>query len=259
MVSGRRTISVGALTISYLDFEGGNPEHVIVLLHGWGLSARAYMRLSALIAARGYRVVAPDLPGFGRSSSPPASWDFEDYAECVKRFMSDVTGDASTITLVGHSLGGAVAIALAARLGRRIEHLVLVDSAGLPLDESAARLCATSVIDKMAQMASLQGFLSSLSIAAELLRSALLRPGVMRRSFGLVRRASLSSALQSLEVPVTVMWAVHDMTITIDTGRRVAELAGVPLMTAGGRLHHDWCITHPREFVTHLLGPVDCA
>ena len=71
MVSDRRTIRVGALTISYLDFEGGNPEHVIVLLHGWGLSARAYMRLSALIAARGYRVVAPDLPGFGRSSSPP--------------------------------------------------------------------------------------------------------------------------------------------------------------------------------------------
>ena len=72
------------------------------------------------------RVVAPDLPNFGASDAIAVS-DIDAYAEYTHGVVDDLLGDRRFV-LVGHSLGGAVAMALTARLQRRVLGLMLVDS-----------------------------------------------------------------------------------------------------------------------------------
>jgi pimeloyl-ACP methyl ester carboxylesterase len=61
----------------YGDAGDGPP---VVFVHGWALSARAYARSLPMIAAHGHRVIAPALPGFGRSDELPGEYTFEKMA-----------------------------------------------------------------------------------------------------------------------------------------------------------------------------------
>jgi pimeloyl-ACP methyl ester carboxylesterase len=99
----------------------------LLLLHGWG----ANKELMAPIAQRlhGYRVVVPDLPGFGATPPPGEAWGVDEYAAWVIALL-DRLGIGRT-HIVGHSNGGRVAIALAADHPGRVGRLVLTDSAGI--------------------------------------------------------------------------------------------------------------------------------
>jgi pimeloyl-ACP methyl ester carboxylesterase len=107
----------------------GRDEHgsgdPLVLLHGVGTSRAVWSRVTGALA-NGRRVVAVDLPGFGASPPPGPGFDLDAVADRI------VTGlGIERFDLVGHSLGGAVAVATAARHPERVRRLVLVAPAGL--------------------------------------------------------------------------------------------------------------------------------
>jgi pyruvate dehydrogenase E2 component (dihydrolipoamide acetyltransferase) len=104
------------------DHGDGEP---LVLLHGVGTSRLIWRHVVAPLGAR-RRVVVVDVPGFGES--PPAGPGFE-FAEVADRLV-DALG-LERFDLVGHSLGGAVAVAAAARHPEAVRRLVLVSPAGL--------------------------------------------------------------------------------------------------------------------------------
>ncbi|MGH7723552.1 MAG: alpha/beta fold hydrolase, partial [Candidatus Dormibacteria bacterium] len=99
----------------------------LLLLHGWG----AHKELMAPIAERlsGYRIVAPDLPGFGATPAPPRAWGVDEYAAWLVALLDRLGVERAHV--VGHSNGGRVAIALAAAHPDRVGRLVLTDSAGI--------------------------------------------------------------------------------------------------------------------------------
>lgn len=99
----------------------------VLLLHGWG----ATKELMAPVAQRldGYRVVAPDLPGFGATPTPPQAWGVDEYAAWVLALLDRLGVERPHV--IGHSNGGRIAIALAAAHPERVHRLVLADSAGI--------------------------------------------------------------------------------------------------------------------------------
>ncbi|WP_224244268.1 alpha/beta fold hydrolase [Hyalangium gracile] len=112
--------------------EGGEGP-AVVLLHGRGHAASMWFSyLTAL--ARGRRVLALDLPGFGLSSPPESPLRT---AEDGVRFFTEpveellLTLKPGPVAVVGHSLGGLVAVELALRGKVEVERLVLIDSMGL--------------------------------------------------------------------------------------------------------------------------------
>jgi pimeloyl-ACP methyl ester carboxylesterase len=110
----------------------GSGEEPLVLLHGLLDSSEGWGPLGERLGA-----VAFDLPGFGHSD-PPSRGSIAGYAEDIAEGL-EMLG-VKRMTLVGHSLGGAVAAALAQRLGDRVSGLVLLAPAGfgrLPLAEIA--------------------------------------------------------------------------------------------------------------------------
>ena len=102
----------------------------VVLLHGIGSSAYSWSEVLPELARR-FDVVALDMPGFGLSDQP-AQLDFARLVRGVVGALDQLGIERAH--LVGNSLGGAVAVAVAARHPERVARLVLIDSAGFNVE-----------------------------------------------------------------------------------------------------------------------------
>ncbi|HEV3233021.1 MAG TPA: alpha/beta fold hydrolase [Candidatus Dormibacteraeota bacterium] len=111
--------------INYLRAGKGEP---LILLHGIGHSARAWDH-TMLPLARHYDVIAPDLPGCGKSDKPDTDYSLGNQAAAVRYFMDVLEIDRATI--VGHSLGGGVAMTFSYMYPERVSRLGVVSSGGL--------------------------------------------------------------------------------------------------------------------------------
>lgn len=111
-----------------ISFESYGSGPVIVLLHGWGDAARGLRPLAEALAKH-YRVIVPDLPGFGDSEVPPVAWGLNDYAKFLGSFLHKM--DVEPYALIGHSNGGAIAIRALAMDTVRAQKVVLLASAGV--------------------------------------------------------------------------------------------------------------------------------
>lgn len=102
----------------------------VVLLHGWGSNAALFKSMIELLSAK-YRVIAPDMPGFGGSDEPPVPWDVNDYADFIIDFLKEFNVEKAAF--LGHSFGGRVIIKLHEKdtLPFEITKIILADSAGV--------------------------------------------------------------------------------------------------------------------------------
>ena len=107
------------------------PLPPVVLLHGYGDTADCWRRVVPAIQ-RDRRVIAIDTPPFGRSGMPPADYQ-EDLIGCYEQFFPALFEELGigSAALVGHSMGGAMALTFALEDPSRVERLVLIAPAGL--------------------------------------------------------------------------------------------------------------------------------
>jgi cis-3-alkyl-4-acyloxetan-2-one decarboxylase len=132
--------------------ETGNPDAPpAVLLHGWACSAFAWRHFVGPLESRGYRTVAIDLRGHGLSDRPADAAKYT--REAMVAHISE-TLDALGIVrapIVAHSMGGAVAMALALSEPRRVSRLALLGAVGFGIVDRAAwsQLLPPSVTGKL--------------------------------------------------------------------------------------------------------------
>lgn len=104
----------------------------VLLLHGWGASAYMYRGLMSSLAAAGFHAIAPDLRGHGLSDKPAPRHG----AYATERMVDDVGALVrlfcpGRLSIVGQSMGGAIALRLASMLGERVERVAVIAPAGL--------------------------------------------------------------------------------------------------------------------------------
>jgi pimeloyl-ACP methyl ester carboxylesterase len=100
----------------------------LLLIHGIGDSSDTWKRLIPILA-RDHTVIAPDLLGHGRSDKPRADYSVAGYANAMRDLLTIL--DVERATVVGHSLGGGVAMQFAYQYPERCERLVLVATGGI--------------------------------------------------------------------------------------------------------------------------------
>jgi len=130
-----QTADVGGRKISYAG--AGQDGDVILLVHGYGGDRNSWLFLQEPLAAR-HRVYALDLPGHGTSAKDVGGGSIDVLAGAVTGVL-DAVG-AGRAHLVGHSLGGAVALAVAARDPGRVASLTLIAPAGFGSEINAGYL-----------------------------------------------------------------------------------------------------------------------
>ena len=115
-------ITVGELDIHY--FAGGQGEPLVVI-HGGGDGARTWLP-SMTELCNHYRVYVPDLPGFGRSQPMDGNYGILEFVEFLEGFIHSL--GLKRFHLVGHSVGGSIALRYALKFPHKIGKLVLVGS-----------------------------------------------------------------------------------------------------------------------------------
>ncbi|HEX2757983.1 MAG TPA: alpha/beta fold hydrolase [Thermoanaerobaculia bacterium] len=135
-------LHVGCLDAGASRLSGAPP---LVLLHGIGADHGEWA-LTLRLFARGRRVVAMDLLGHGRSDKPAGpgvEYRIRLLADAVVDGIEALPDRPERVDLLGHSLGGAVALDVVRRYPRLVRRLILVDTAGQPVEETIDVLAAS--------------------------------------------------------------------------------------------------------------------
>jgi pimeloyl-ACP methyl ester carboxylesterase len=208
----RQTIELHGHPVSY-RMAGDGP--LLILIHGITSSSRTWERVLPALAQH-FTVLAPDLLGHGESAKPRGDYSLGAYASGIRDLMVALGHPRATV--VGHSLGGGIAMQLAYQFPERVERLALVSSGGLGHEVGAVLRAAT-----------LPGANLVLPlITSRVPRDALLGMGHLLRHAGLRTRADVRGTafgLTSLSDPEARRAFVHTARSILDhSGQRVSAL-----------------------------------
>jgi pimeloyl-ACP methyl ester carboxylesterase len=219
----------------------------VVLIHGM-LNSSSHWQSVALELARDHTVIAPDLIGHGDSAAPRGDYSLGAHAASIRDLLTAIGIDSASI--VGHSLGGGVAMQFFYQFPQRVERLVLISSGGLgqevsPLLRSAAlpgTFALLSLIIRPRLLAALSGsgrglrergigggvYLQAIARALRPLENADARHAFLHTLRSVIdvrgQRVSATDRLYLLEtMPTMIVWGERDNTIPIAHGRRAHE------------------------------------
>ncbi len=270
----REEIVIHGHRVSYRQ-AGWGP--VIVLIHGITGSSDTWLEIIDELAEE-HTVVAPDLLGHGESAKPRGDYSLGAYASGIRDLLAALGHDRATV--VGHSLGGGVAMQMAYQFPERVERLVLVSSGGLGREVNVLlRAAALPGSEFVLPLITARGIVDWTNAAAGFLGRLGLRPGAdleeIWRGFSSLSdveaRAAFVHTLRTIldpggqrvnatdrlylaaEMPSLIVWGERDPVIPYAHGLRASEaMPGSRLVSfpdAGHFPHRD----NPRRFSRALL------
>ncbi len=239
----------------------------LACLHGWGLNLRVWDALRAPLCAGGRELLLIDLPGHGRSPFAPLRASLDAQVESVLAVLPE------RVALLGWSLGGQFALALAARAPTRIAQLILVATTprfvaggdwnhGLPpmlLERFAARLegdYRLTVSDFLELQ--VRGSRDAEEILRTLRRALLehgeAQPAALLAGLGILRSTDLRAGLGELRQPTLVISGQYDRVTPPAAGQALAAALPQATYRELARAAHAPFLSHTREFVACVEG-----
>ena len=222
-------IEVNGLQVNYKIAGEGKP---LLLLHGWGSSSDSWVKIQQMLAGKGFRVIVPDLPGFGKTSAPNSIWGVEEYANFVNELLELLTSEVnnSQVIVVGHSFGGQTAIQFAVQHPEKVEKLVLIAAAGVRRTPGVFK----KLVMVVAKVVSFLLYLVPFGDLRNNIRSALYmlirRPGylkaqgIMRNVFKKVITQDLTAKFSKIQTPTLIIWGDKDEMTPIQDAYLTQEL-----------------------------------
>ena len=251
----RKQVSFNGATTSYLVAGSGKP---VVLLHGMGAASGFWHQVITGLAG-GRLVFAPDILGFGRSvpDSPNRPMDFLSW---LAGFLDAVGVERAA--LVGHSLGGAIAVRLTLENPDRVEKLVLVGAIGF--GASPLGVLAAGLFMVPSNPVTRPILRRILSVRPDLIprspRSKKRKPSFDRGLAMRIMRASgwnglprfPSDTLSRISKPTLLLWGEKDLVVPVSIARRMRDdLPHVELQTVSDAGHMPF-MENPTEFCVKL-------
>lgn len=233
----------------------------LVFLHGFPLNRGVWQRQIEGFRCS-YRVIAPDLRGFGESETQPGPTTMAQYAADLHSLLEQLS--TGPVVLIGHSLGGYVALAFARQFPELLRGLVLVSTkAGPDTAEAAAgrRAMAEKVqakgvqvaLDAMASKMLAAGKQDASLVAQVLGFMAPSRPaGVIGALHGMAERPDATASLAQIAVPTLVITGADDTLIPPEESEKLAGVIRGAQLNLIPHAGHLVAVEQPEEF-NHVL------
>lgn len=228
--------------------EAGEGDDAVALVHGLSGSSRWWARNIQALAAC-HRVIIPDLIGFGRSrvgGLGPLP-DVPGVAQVLGEWLSFAAEGPAF--LVGHSMGGQMAIHLAARAPERIKRLVLVDSAGLPRPLTPRHVMRFAYEVLPPRQWGDPTFLPV--IVGDALSAG---PLTVLRALRNVLRDDVRPLLGEIRVPTLLLWGERDTVIPLSHGEQMRQLIPNARLRVLRGAYHNPMVDSPDEFNKAILA-----
>ena len=219
----------------YRLFEWGSGPPVVVL-HGWGGRIESMAPILTCLK-NDFRVVALDLPGFGRSPLPAETWGTPRYASFVAKVLRELAID--TAAFVGHSYGAKTSLFLAATQPEVVDKLILVSSSGLRTPPSGKARVKRG-ISKAARAAGRLGTPGEKvrqAVYKRIASSDYLQAGELRPTLVKVVNEDLTEYLPRVKASTLLVWGTRDDAVPLShahTMERLIPDAGLVLFDEAG-------------------------
>lgn len=256
-----RAIALALDSLVVRALVAGQGDTTLLLLHGYGESLLTWRAVLDPLA-RHYRVVAIDLPGFGASDKPAGPYSLPRMTEWVRQVL-DRTAPRGPVILVGHSMGGEIAVAFAGQTPDRIVATVLIAPAGFALGIGGL---VDSVSERKAIALGWYQAVRSFVLPVH-------APDWMREPAAMARydptldpdyRSSTASVLTDFDFlalrrappltqPTLLLWGEHDPVVPMAAMIALRSRASCARLTTIPRAFHRPHVEHPDQFLAAVL------
>jgi len=208
-------ININGLKTNYQTFGEGKP---FLILHGWGSNSSRWTEVAEKIAAKGFKVIVPDLPGFGESDALPIPWNTNKYIDWLERFVKEL--NLTEFYLLGHSFGGALASKMAVKHVQDVKELFLVSAACVRKKTKTKKFSAI-----LAKIIKIFYFIPYYAFFRKAVYKFIIRKsdyvyveGIMKATYLNVVAEDLSFHLPFIRVPTIIIWGDKDESTPLQEG-----------------------------------------
>ncbi len=225
-------VKVGNINVNFKIAGMGRP---FLILHGWGGKSESWLKVQEILSQKGFQVIVPDLPGFGKTKSPDRPWTIDDYHDFIRKFCEVL--NLRNFILLGHSFGGRISIKLCSEADSGASILILCSSAGIPNNRSFFARISAAASSLFRPIWNIFG-ISRIRDGARFLYYRLTRNTdytkynpIMRETFLNIVKYDLTPFLEKISMPTFLIWGENDNKTPLRDGRLMNE------KIKGSRLH----------------------
>lgn len=228
------------LKIKYDEYGKGNIKHVL-FIHGLGSSSLVWRDIPQALSEQ-FHAISVDLIGFGRSDKPPElDYTIRYFSQFIKSFLRQIgINDEDRITIVGHSLGGYIAVDYTIENKEQIDKIVLIDSSGMlnqPTPLLEQYLSATLETDNIIRYKKVKRVFEDLlaersrllPIVVDMFISTIGEPGA-KHAFQSAFKNSTTTTIdlkrlkQIEDIPCLIIWGQNDYLIPPDHSLKFKDI-----------------------------------
>ena len=198
---------INGLKTNYQIFGEGKP---FLILHGWRSNSERWQIIAEEISKKGFKVIVPDLPGFGQSESLPLPWNANKYTSWIEQFVKELNlGD---FYILGHSFGGALASKISVKHPQEVKKLFLVSAACIRKKTTKKKFSG-----KISKLIKFFSFLPYYGFFRKAVYKFIIRKsdyvyveGIMKETYLNIIADDLSFQLPFIKVPTIIIWGDKD-------------------------------------------------
>lgn len=224
MTVEEKNIYIQGIRVNYKTIGSGKP---VLILHGWGGSSDTWRIFLEQHDQKDIMLIAPDLPGFGKSQEPQHAWHVQEYMQFVVDFMNAL--GIQKWTTIAHSFGGRITFKLESRYPEKTEALILIAVAGIKHKKSVKVIIGNSLA-KLGKVVFSLPILDKLeSVSRKILYKGLREKdyisttGVMKETFKNVIEEDLTRYISEIKKPTMVIWGTEDSYVPLADGYYIHE------------------------------------